>query len=293
MPDLPSSVTLTTGRGGLPVLRVESPAASAEIYLHGAHVTRWVPAGQAPVLWLSEASRFTSRTPIRGGVPLCFPWFGPNAGHPDAPSHGFARVSRWELVEAKDDGAFVTVTLSLSGAPEAMTSVWPYRTDLLYTVVIGATLTLSLQVTNRDDEAITYEEALHTYLSVRDIRETVVAGLEGTGFIDKIAGGVTMPGETGPVRVRTATDRVYPGTTARTVVTDPEAGREVTIGKQGSSTTVVWNPWQERAAEMSDFGDDEWTCMVCVETCNTGTDAISLEPGESHTMTAVLAVGPR
>jgi len=299
---LPASVSLTTGRGGLPVLRVDGTAARGEIYLHGATVTDWTPAASSPVLWLGSASRFATDTAIRGGVPICFPWFGARPGHPQAPSHGFARLSEWSLVVAEDDGRDVTVRLRLTDDEQTRDSAWPHRFEAVYTVVFGARLSLSLRVTNLGDEAVVFEEALHTYLAVRDIHAVEVSGLEGAAFHDRVTGptggraatGEPEPatGEPGPVRFTSETDRTYLDTTATTAVHDTQAGRSVVISKEGSAATVVWNPWIERARALSDFGDDDWKTMVCVEACNVGDAAIQLSPGASHTMAATLELDP-
>jgi D-hexose-6-phosphate mutarotase len=289
---LPASVRLETGRGGLPVLLVDGAAARAEIYLHGAHVTDWTPRGREPVLWVSSASRFTREAAIRGGVPICFPWFGAKAGHPELPSHGFARLSEWSFAGAQDDGEDVTVRLRLTDSDAAGASAWPHRFEAVYTVTVGSRLSLALTVTNLDNEAVVFEEALHTYLDVRDIRATEVTGLEGTAFYDRLAGSGVVPGEPGPVRFTALTDRIYVDTTAPTEVRDVETGTAVLISKDGSGTTVVWNPWADNARTLSDLGDDEWTRMVCVEVSNVRESVVRLAPGESHTMTASLELPP-
>jgi D-hexose-6-phosphate mutarotase len=292
MIDLPASVRLETGGGGLPVLRVEGPAARAEIYLHGAHVSGWTPAGCDPVLWLSSLSRFTPDTSIRGGVPICFPWFGALAGHPEAPSHGFARLSQWSLVGAEEDGEDVIVRLRLTDAEATGPSAWPYRFEAIYTVRVGSRLSLSLKVTNRGDEVVTFEEALHTYFDVRDIHATEVTGLEGAPFLDRLGGPEPVPGEPGPVRFGSPTDRIYLATTAGMAIRDPGGARSVLISKDGSDATVVWNPWIDNARAMDDFGDDDWKRMVCVEVCNIRDAAVRLAPGGSHTMGASFELHP-
>jgi D-hexose-6-phosphate mutarotase len=289
---LPASVSLTTGRGGLPVLRVEGAGARGEVYLHGATVTDWTPAGSRPVLWLGSASRFGRDQAIRGGVPICFPWFGARSGHPEAPSHGFARLSEWSLVSAEDDGTDVTVRLRLTEDDVTCASAWPHRFEADYTVVFGSRLTLALKVTNRGDEAVVFEEALHTYFDVSDILATEVSGLEGAAFHDRLAGPGPVSGEPGPVRFGAETDRTYLDTTARTTVHDTRAGRSVVIDKDGSAATVVWNPWIDKARALADFGDDDWKNMVCVEVCNISDAAIHLAPGGSHTMVATLELDP-
>jgi glucose-6-phosphate 1-epimerase len=200
MSTLPPSVHLETGLGGLPVVRVTAPAATAEIYLHGAHVTSWVPLGGQPVVWLSAASRFDADSAIRGGVPICFPWFGARAGHPEAPQHGFARLSDWELVDAHDQGDEVVVQLRLTDSEATRASAWPYMFAATFTVVVGAQLSMTLDVINRDTTEFTFEEALHTYLAVGDVRSTEVSGLEGTPYVDRPTGPDPVPGEPGPVR---------------------------------------------------------------------------------------------
>jgi len=292
MTDLPPSVRLTTGRGGLPVLLVDGPAARGEVYLHGATVTGWTPAGQDPVLWVSPTAQFSAGTAIRGGVPICFPWFGALAGHPQAPAHGFARLSDWSLAGAQDDGENVTVRLRLTDDEATRSSAWPHRFEAEYTVVFGSRLTLSLQVTNLGDHEVVIEEALHTYYRVDDIRAAEVTGLEGAAFHDRLAGPEASPGEPGPVRFGSETDRIYLGSTAAATIRDPGAGRAVVITKDGSAATVVWNPWIDKARAMSDFGDDDWQRMLCVEVANIGRTAVRLPPAGSHTMSATFELHP-
>ncbi len=285
---LPASVHLEIGEGGLPVVRVAGPAGSAELYLHGAHLTSWTPAGGRPVIWLSGESLFTEAKAIRGGVPICFPWFGANPAAPAAPAHGFARLAEWVLAGAREQGDDVIVTLRLTDTPATRASAWPHRFEALYTVTVGARLSLALTVTNRDTDAVTYEEALHTYLAVDDIRSTAVTGLEGAPFLDQLAG-MAIETETGPIRFAAETDRIYLDTTAATAVTDG-SGRTVALSTGESRSRIVWNPWIAKAASMGDFGDDEWTGMVCVESANVRENRVRLEPGESHTLTVVFDV---
>jgi glucose-6-phosphate 1-epimerase len=288
---LPASVRLETGNGGLPVVRVAGPAGSADLYLHGAHLTSWLPAGGQPVIWLSTDSLFTEAKAIRGGVPICFPWFGANTVDPAAPAHGFARLAEWELADAREQGDDVSVTLRLADTPATRTSAWPHLFEALYTVTVGATLSLGLTVTNRDTDAISFEEALHTYLAVDDIRETEVIGLDGAPFLNQLAA-MAIETESGPVRFTAETDRIYLDNTAATAVVDGSR-RTVSISTDESESRIVWNPWIAKAASMGDFGDDEWTGMVCVESANVRENRVRLEPGESHTMAAVLTVDVR
>lgn len=289
--DLPASVTAADGAGGLPVLRVRTPVATGEVYLHGAHVTAFAPAGHDPVIWMSKASVFAPERPIRGGVPICFPWFGPGREPGMSPAHGFARLADWTLVEAEDTDGVVTLTFRLTEADVAGlpgSGVWRFPFELTYAVTFGPELALSLAARNTGAEDYSFEEALHSYFHVRDVTAVRVEGLDGAGYLDKAAGGEHAV-QSGPVMFSAETDRVYRSTGTATVV-DPDAGRAVVVAKEASANTVVWNPWSAKAAVMPDYDDAEWPTMVCVETANALEDAIALRAGESHTMTARITV---
>ncbi|MGW6130468.1 D-hexose-6-phosphate mutarotase [Cellulomonas sp. NPDC055163] len=295
LPALPASVRLAEGHGGLPCVRVETPHASAEVYLHGAHVTAWQPDGHAPVLWTSAASRFEGGAPIRGGVPICFPWFGPHPEVADAPAHGWARTTAWELRGATEDASGdVTLELALADSDATRASAWPHRFAATYRVTVGRTLHLELAVSNHDDAPVTLTDALHTYLAVGDVHDVTVEGLEGASYADKApAPGGPAEARQGdePVRFTAETDRVY-ASTATVRVVDPGLGRTLTVTKDGSRSTVVWNPWIGKARAMPDFGDDEWLGMVCVEAANVGEARVNLEPGETHRLAQSLVVDP-
>lgn len=291
--DLPPSVALVEASGGLPALRISTPLAEGEVYLHGAHVTGWVPAGHDPVIWMSKASRFAPTEPIRGGVPICFPWFGPGREPGMSPAHGFARLADWRLVGASDDDSVVTLTFRLGHEDvegSAGAEKWPHPFEATYTVVMGSELTLSLAVRNPGDGEYSYEEALHTYLHVQDVTALTVEGLDGARYLDKAPdGGPDLETQIGPVTFTAETDRVY-HSSGSAVVVDPARARTITVSKESSADTVVWNPWTAKAAAMPDYDDAEWPTMVCVETANALDNAVVLAPGASHTMSATYAV---
>jgi glucose-6-phosphate 1-epimerase len=285
---LPSSVTWATG-SLLPRLDVAGRHAEAQIYLHGGHLAAWQPVhAHDPVLWLSAHSFFKPDKPIRGGVPICFPWFGPHSGDPTAPAHGFGRLTPWTLCDAGEspDG---TVNLTLQLEDDNASSVWPHYFHADLRVSIGKTLTLTLFVDNPDHIAFTFEEALHTYFSVSNIQQVSVSGLENAEYLDKVSGSRQRQGAE-PIRFTGETDRVYVGTQAPCVIHDPGMKRRITIAKRGSDSTVVWNPWVRNARAMPDFGDDEWPGMLCIETANVGDAAVTLRPDDRHTMTAEISV---
>jgi D-hexose-6-phosphate mutarotase len=287
---LPPSVRLETGQGGLPRLRVFNPQARAEIYLHGAHVTAWQPEGGAPVLWMSRHSVWANGRPIRGGVPICFPWFGPHATDKTTPGHGFARLADWTLAAARDDDHGATQLVFHLSQPAPPWPLWPHPFEATYRVSVGATLGLALEVQNAGTEPFAFEAALHTYFAVGDVREVSISGLEGVDYLDKVGGTVRRTQGAEPIRFTGETDRVYLNTQGPCTIHDPGGRRRITVRKAGSDATVVWNPWVDKARAMPDFGDLEWPEMVCVETGNVVAHAVTLEPGGRHTMTATIDV---
>ena len=288
----PEGARLEKGPGGLDRLLLQAAEGEAHVFLQGAHVSHFQPKGEKPVLWMSGESRFEAGKPIRGGVPVCFPWFGPKAGSPDAPMHGFARILPWAVSEVtrEPDGGLRAV-LELS-AEAAARGGFPHELALSLSVSVGRSLRMALTARNVNSAAATIEEALHSYFAVSDVRQVRIHGLEGVGYVDKTAAMARKPGEPGPIAIAAETDRVYPGTTGTVTIEDPGWRRRIVVSKSGSATTVVWNPWIAKAKAMPDFGDDEWTGMVCVETANAGDDAVTLAPGASHVMTATLEVLP-
>jgi D-hexose-6-phosphate mutarotase len=283
--DLPASVTLVDGSGGLSRLVVNHAlGGSVEVYPHGAHVTGWTPPGGAPVLWMSPRSRFTADAAIRGGVPLCFPWFSAGPDGDRSPAHGYARLREWELRSAVEGRDVVTLTFALAPHEDDAPLEAEYR------VSVGRVLGLALEVGNVGNVPVAYEEALHTYLAVADVRGIALEGLAGEAYLDRNGGPVPVVQEEDVVRFAGETDRIYLGSESTVVVDDPGSGRRIAVHKSGSSTTVVWNPWTDKAAAMADVGADAWPGFVCVETANVLGATVTLAPGESHEMAAWIEV---
>lgn len=284
----PDGVRIETGPGGLERLVLRAEEGEAHVFLQGGHVSHFLPRGERPVLWMSRESRFEAGKPIRGGVPICFPWFGPKAGSPEAPLHGYARLLPWTVagVTREATGALSAVLELSAGA--AARGGFPHELALSLSVSVGRSLRLALSVRNQDGAPARFEAALHSYFAVSDVRQVRVSGLEGQGFVDKTAAGARREGEAGPIAITGETDRVYLGATATVTIDDPGWARRIVVAKTGSATTVVWNPWIAKAKAMPDFGDDEWTGMLCVETANAMDDAVSLAAGATHVMTATI-----
>ena len=276
-------LTFDEGRGGLAVCRVRTDLAEADVYLHGAHVTHFRPGGGRDVLFLSEEAEFRGGKAIRGGVPVCFPWFA-DAGEP---AHGFARTAAWSLADATADGDDVVLRFVLVST-EATRELWPHEFVFDYTVTIGRSLSMAATVTNVGDDPFEYELALHTYLAVEDVRKARVEGFAGGRYTSKVEGRDDVE-QVGEPAIEGEVDRVYHGHTADVTVIDGD--RRITIGKSGSGSTVLWNPHVEKAGRMGDFGDGEWPRMLCVETAAVRPDHVTLQGGASHTLAATVSVG--
>lgn len=285
---LPNGIQLEAN-SGLPRLILTTQYAEAEVYLHGAHVARFRPRGAShDLLWMSRESWFEPGKPIRGGVPVIFPWFGPHPTRPDLPAHGFARTRPWSLVSASDDGDRAAVTFSLAPDDDSR-RLWPHAFELRYTVEVGRKLAMTLETRNLSHDSFTFEQALHTYFTVSNVRQIEVTGLEGREYIDKMDGGARKT-QQGPIGFTGETDRVYLNTADTVTIRDEGLGRAIAVSKEGSGSTVVWNPWIDKARRMPDYGDEEWPGMVCIETANAGENAIQLSPGMTHAMKAVIGL---
>lgn len=267
-------------------LHLESDFGTLTVYPYGAQPVEWVPTGMTEsVLWLSPAAVLSEGTAIRGGVPVCFPWFGPGIDGTMKPGHGFARLTQWNVARAEVDEAGVAVVLTMNSSTATAPS-FPYRYAADLSIRAASDLVIKFTVTNQDSVAFTFEEALHAYLAVSDVEQIVIEGLDEAPYTDKARGGAQAI-QSGALRLTGETDRAY-RSTADVVVRDRD--RTLHVSKMGSASTIIWNPGQQLATTMSDIGADYWRGFVCVEAGNVLEDAIALEPGMSHTMTYSLRV---
>lgn len=303
---------------GLIQARLASAGGRATICLQGGHVTEWQCQGQAePVLWLSEDARFLPGKSIRGGIPVCWPWFGPygvdlppmqnapqpgvaavgepragaaNAADaaadapPDYPAHGFARTTLWQVSDSgvdADGTVWLALTLNAAVMPAAM---WPHACSLALKVSLASTLQLSLSTGNTGEQPFVFGEALHTYFKISDIESVRVSGLNGCEYWDTV-GGIEKKMQHGDIAFDQETDRVYINSPAHCVIEDAGLRRRIHIDTQGSQSTVVWNPWTAKAARMGDLGQPEgWRGMLCVESANAWDKRITLAAGATHTL---------
>jgi len=278
------------GKGGLICTQVTMPSGNATVYLHGAHLTHWQPAGQAPVLFMSEHSNFLPSKAIRGGVPVIFPWFGQRSGErTDGPMHGFARTTTWQVAFAAVSGDDLHLTLTL-GPDEESRALGYDNFRVAYELVFGHELTMRLSVANQDEKPLHFEEALHTYLHVGEAERVRISGLQGAEYLDKMDDFKRKRQVEDVLTLTGATDRPYLNTEATVTVDDPTLKRRVVVSKVGSKTTVIWNPWSTLAAGLADFGDEEWRQMTCVETANVADNTLTLRKNEAHTMESKISV---
>ncbi|KAJ2003433.1 hypothetical protein GGI04_002967 [Coemansia thaxteri] len=254
---------------------------SAEVYLFGATVTSWRSGGRER-LFVSSLAKLDGSKPVRGGIPLVFPQFGPG----DLPQHGFARTRRWTLFSAEEHGQGVVVNLQLKDDADTRASKWPFKFDLLYTIDLTATtLSTVLRIENVDSQPFSFTSLMHTYLRVSDIATTAVGGLKGVVYADKVKGTSDQVEQRDEVTVAANEDRVY--TNVPGIVTVTDGGEKISIRRFNYKDIVLWNPWAEKAAEMSDFANEEYPQMICVE-AGTVAGSISLSPGQTISCGQIL-----
>ncbi|SDS30373.1 glucose-6-phosphate 1-epimerase [Halopseudomonas litoralis] len=278
---LPPEVRLVSNQHGRRFLQIEHPAVQACIALQGAHIIECIPAGQPPLLWMSPMDPCKPGTALRGGVPVCWPWF---ADERDGPAHGIARTSDWQLLEARADSTSVHLVLRLPQediARQLPDEGWTVKIEF----TLGVALEIALTTTHTGTGPQRLSQALHSYLPVADIAKAEVTGLQGCCYIDKL-NGATLTQQTA-VRFDAEVDRIYFNHNAdlqlrsRTDVLD--------IHREGSESVVVWNPWLEKSRHLSQFPDDGYRTMVCIEAANAGPDGRTLEPGSTHTLKTVIS----
>jgi D-hexose-6-phosphate mutarotase len=284
----PGKMSFLDGQGELPMLEVTTAWSRAEIYLHGAHVTHFKKHDGPPLLFMSQVSRFVEGQPIRGGIPVILPWFGMREA---MVQHGFARVKTWVVKEfaPANDGS-VSVRFRLPDFPEA-SSYPPFTAE--YVVTVSDKLKLELLVTNTSpEEPLVFENCLHAYFEVGDINAVSVHGLKGLSYLDKVANFAKKTEKSNSIKIASEVDRIYQNTTGPVELVDPKLGRKIRVEKQGSRSTVLWNPWVAKAQQMPDFGNDEYLRMVCIEPGNVSSNQISLPPRETSKLTVTLSSQP-
>lgn len=284
-------VRLTEDSHGLKFIEIDNPLAKARIALQGAHVVHWQPKTEKhPVLWLSEHARYTQGRSIRGGVPICWPWFGAHPTDGTLCMHGFARVIPWQLldVDSTDTGA-TRLVLQMLETPEAQRQLsYPYV--LTITITIGKRLKIDLATTNKADHPFVIGEAFHTYLNISDIDNVRITGLQDCVYADKLRH-YERNIEHNILKFSGEFDRVYVDHSGDCVVHDAGYNRLIRIGKSGSDTTIIWTPWADKAHATGDMGNgDEWRKMICVESANAMENSVVINPNRTHVLSAEYSI---
>jgi glucose-6-phosphate 1-epimerase len=286
---IPGHLLFQAGPGGLVQVSIANPLVTATIALQGGHLTHFCPKGQAPLIWVSERAHYAPGKAIRGGVPVCWPWFGPHATDATRPAHGIARTALWQVLETRalaDGQTFVRLGLPTDAASQAL---WPHPSTAELEITVGSALTLTLVTRNTGTAPFVLGEALHTYFEVSDVGNIRVRGLEGGEFLDKVDHGARAT-QQGPIQFEGEVDRVYLSTSADCLIDDHGLQRRIRIASQGAQATVVWNPWVEKSSTMDDMAPDGFRGMVCVETANAAENQVTVAPGVVHRMTATYSI---
>lgn len=280
-------LTFKNGEADIPLVEIKNAQASAVISLQGAHLLSWKPHKEGDVIWLSTDAVFAEGKSIRGGIPICWPWFGAHTNNSSFPAHGFARTVSWDVIDTKNistNETQITFRLSTNQLDKKHQEMWPQATVVEYSVTISNTLRLELKTINNSQQEITIGQALHTYFNVVDINNTVVSGLEEKTYLDK-PDNFNSKIQNGLITINDEVDRVYLNTTDDIVIDNSK--RKILIKKEGSHTTVVWNPWEDISNKMGDLGVDGYKKMLCVESANAANDLIKINAGESYTLSAI------
>ncbi|WP_108946900.1 D-hexose-6-phosphate mutarotase [Shewanella halifaxensis] len=273
------SVTTKKHENGLDYVDVNTPLCKARIFLQGAQIDYFEPVGQKPLLWVSSADDYQPGNGIRGGIPVCWPWFG-MSDNPDFPQHGFARTRIWSLESVKMHDQVVELKFSLNISEEDK-QYWPHDTDVEVLMTLSNTLSVSLVNTNHSDYEVSLTQALHTYFPIEDIHQLKATGFSGAKYIEFGEG--PFPQQQDDVDFTKETDRVY--TELAEVQQLHTTNGIIEVKREHSSSAVLWNPWIDKSTRLSRFNSDDYLTMVCLEAANVLEDKVVLAPNESHTLT--------
>lgn len=285
-----NKVKFVEGEGGFPLVEVSNEFAQATISVYAGHILSFKPVGQTEdVIFVSSKVNYQSGKAIRGGVPICWPWFGPDPEAQGRPNHGIARNRMWQVrkVMSTPEGA-TQIILGLTDTPETR-SIWNYSFDLAIAITVGEVLTVELITCNTGNESFRVTQALHTYFQIGDIEQVTVLGLKNCDYLDKVDGGQQKT-QTGEVTFTGECDRVYLDVPPELIIEDRAYQRNIKVTAKNSATAVVWNPWLEIAANMGDLGDLDYQNFVCVETANAAQEIIEIAAGDKYSVIAIYAV---
>ena len=274
---------------GGPVARLAIGGSEAIVALQGAQVLGWRHEG-GELLWLSPLARLGTGKAVRGGIPVCWPWFGPHPDDAAKPAHGLVRTRDWAVTTTSAGGDAISITLATATRAEDQAH-FPHSAEVSLTVTLGATLGLALATRNTGARPVPLTQALHTYFRVSDIANVRVEGLAGRTYVDKLDG-EARKADPGAMTFAREVDRIYLGDTSAIGLAGCGAnGRRISIRSEGSASAVVWNPWTAKTIRLGDMGGpNAYRHMVCIETTNAGDDIRTLAPGECHVLSAKYQV---
>ncbi|MDR0210978.1 MAG: D-hexose-6-phosphate mutarotase [Pseudomonas putida] len=287
----------TEQHGELNCWRITSNHAELLIAQQGAQVLSYQRLGEPPLLWLSDQAIFRQGKSVRAGVPVCWPWFGNLQRNPQAvqamyhggqaPAHGLARTRDWQLLGIEEAAEGLRIEFSL---PQALGDLpgWPHEVELKLLIEMGTQLTMTLSSLNQGNDSVTISQALHSYFAVSDVRQARVEGVDNLGYIETLADW-ELRQQHGALGFAGETDRIYLQTPDLLKIVDPQWNRRITLHSTGSRSAVIWNPWTDRARELTDMADDGWQRMLCIETANVWDDVVTLAPGASHSLSVTIA----
>ncbi|WP_350996921.1 D-hexose-6-phosphate mutarotase [Shewanella sp. TB7-MNA-CIBAN-0143] len=273
------SVTTKRHLNGLDYVAVDTALCQARIFMQGAQIDQFIPVGKAPLLWVSSADDYQPGNGIRGGIPICWPWFG-MSDTPGFPQHGFARNKTWSLESVKMRNQLVDLVFTLP-ASEMDKQYWPHNTQVKVLFTLGETLSVSLVNTNNGNDNVKLTQALHSYFPIEDIHQLQASGFSGSQYIEFGEGPFKQVDDV--VKFERETDRVY------TLLGDTQElhtqNGTIVVSRENSQSAVLWNPWIDKSMRLSRFNADDYLTMVCLEAANVLEDCVVLAPGQSHTLT--------
>ncbi|CAM3598939.1 D-hexose-6-phosphate mutarotase [Vibrio aquimaris] len=268
------------------IIRVIHDKATAGIALHGGHLVSYKPTGQKDLIWMSERAIFDGKTALRGGIPVCWPWFGRIA----SPAHGFARTTEWSLLQHRENDHGVVIELGLSPSEKSL-EIWPFQFDARLIIEVGEELSLTLSVSNTDVQPWKFSAALHSYLNVSDIRDAIIIGT-GSEYKDNLQNQARCTGNE-PLQLTDIIDRVYTHPNQQICLKDAGYNRELVIENQGHNSAVLWNPWQQGSADLNDMADHGYLTMMCIESslhASSLEQGKELQPGEAHQLSTKIFI---
>lgn len=283
--------------GELEVWRVSAQGQELWVTDQGAQILRYGRCEQRPVIWLSEQAAFEHDHSVRGGIPVCWPWFGALERNPqrvrqmyskeNGPAHGLVRGLPWQLLEAVTEENSGRLTFAFDTREHPLEN-WLGQARIELSICLGERLELQLRNHNLGDRPIAISQALHSYFAVGDIRQVSVEGLEGAHYVDALRDWETFR-QKKALSFEEETDRLYLRTPSDISIIDPLWQRRIDLQAYGSASAVVWNPWIDKSRRLSHFEHDAWQRMLCIETANVLGDSLLLAPGETHQLNLYIS----